>query len=491
VFSGDTARLKDLLIWMQQLGGCLGHSALIVADAGTPYREVIAIRAACAQVFTTTDLITNERPTSGWIEGPKSLFFEAAKWCYEKHAGPWLWLETDAAPLRPQFLDALQTEYAAKGKAVMGCHYRSTAPEFPDLLMSGIAVFAWDAYPRLRVGARNFDLDFQQWAMANGANTPLIQHFWGGKDQPPTFVRQKAPDASAVTMTLDMLWPQAVIFHRNKDGTLIELLRERMGLAAPTNGHKVFCHGGDVGDVIYSLCAIRAAGGGRLVLIPHQVREAFNYTKANSLLPLLRQQPYLHNPAFRDGPRRPYPPTKENLPFPVDYDLDVYRPLTFGYRNRGKWLNIAAGYLEVVGLSHDISNGDPWIYLDEATEIPDFPVVMARSPRYHQRGFPWQEIVAKYGRRAVFVGTTDEHNTFTREFGPVRPFGTPTLLDLAKVIAGCRLFIGNQSCPYAIAEGLKQNAILECCTGVPDCVFRRENLIVGRGRDFELPEVPA
>jgi hypothetical protein len=292
-------------------------------------------------------------------------------------------------------------------------------------------------------------------------------------------------------MTLDMLWPQAVIFHRNKDGTLIELLRERMGLAAPTNGHKVFCHGGDVGDVIYSLCAIRAAGGGRLVLIPHQVREAFNYTKANSLLPLLRQQPYLHNPAFRDGPRRPYPPTKENLPFPVDYDLDVYRPLTFGYRNRGKWLNIAAGYLEVVGLSHDISNGDPWIYLDEATEIPDFPVVMARSPRYHQRGFPWQEIVAKYGRRAVFVGTTDEHNTFTREFGPVRPFGTPTLLDLAKVIAGCRLFIGNQSCPYAIAEGLKQNAILECCTGVPDCVFRRENLIVGRGRDFELPEVPA
>jgi hypothetical protein len=39
--------------------------------------------------------------------------------------------------------------------------------------------------------------------------------------------------------------------------------------------------------------------------------------------------------------------------------------------------------------------------------------------------------------------------------GPVPIVATPTLLDVARVIAGCKLFVGNQSCPRAIAEGLK------------------------------------
>jgi hypothetical protein len=488
---GDTARLKDLLLWMQQLGGCHGHSALIVADAGTPYREVLDIRTAAAKVFTTNDLTVNDRPTSGWIEGPKSLFFEAARWCYEKTIGPWLWLETDAIPLRPQWLDALQAEYAAKGKAVMGCVYRSTAAEFPDPLMSGVAVFSWDAYQNLKRGDRNFDLDFQDYAMVNGANTTLIQHLWGGKNMPPTFVSVKSNPVLVNIFTLADLWPTAVLFHRNKDGTLIELLRARMGLNAPRNGHKVFCHGGDLGDLIHSLCAVQAAGGGHLVLIPHQVREAFNYAKANTVLPLLQQQPYLRDPIFRDGPMRPYPPTKDNLPMPVDYDLDMYRPMTFGMRGQRTWINIAQGYLKLLGLDTGLANGDrPWIYLDEATEIPGFPVVFSRSPRYHNRSFPWRRVFGKYGRQAVFVGTQNERDVFSAEFGPVRHFPTATLLDLAKVIAGCRLFIGNQSCPFAIAEGLKQNAILEFCTQVPDCNFRRENLMVVRGEDCVLPEIP-
>jgi ADP-heptose:LPS heptosyltransferase len=38
---------------------------------------------------------------------------------------------------------------------------------------------------------------------------------------------------------------------------------------------------------------------------------------------------------------------------------------------------------------------------------------------------------------------------------------TPTLLDVARVIAGCKLFVGNQSSPRAIAEGLKIPVVVE------------------------------
>lgn len=488
VFKGDTARLKDLLLWMQQLGGCRGHSALVVADAATPYLDVLDIMAAAAQVFTTADLITNPESVSGWIPGPKSLFFEAARWCHEKRIGPWFWMETDCVPTKEHFLDDIQGAYATCGEAVMGCVYRSTSPEFPKPLMSGVAVYPEDAITHLVRGDKPFDVENQEWMIAEGANTNLIQHFYGAKDRPPVFYEVMPKDGPE--NTLDNLWKPAVIFHRNKDGTLIELLRKRLGLAAPRNGEKTFCHGGDLGDLIHSLCAIQATGGGRLVLIPHQVREAFNFPKANTVLPLLQCQPYLSDAIFRDGPMRPYPPTKTNLPLPVDYDLDMYRPLTFGMRGQGTWVNIAQGYLKLLKLDLKLANNGPWLYIGDPVEIEGFPVVFARSPRYHNRDFPWKRIWAKYGARAVFVGSMEERDAFSREVGPVRRYPTADLLELARVIAGCRLFVGNQSCPYAIAEGLKQNAILECCTQVPDCVYRRENLMVVRGADVQLPEIP-
>jgi hypothetical protein len=43
-------------------------------------------------------------------------------------------------------------------------------------------------------------------------------------------------------------------------------------------------------------------------------------------------------------------------------------------------------------------------------------------------------------------------------------------LHMAEVIAGCDTFVGNQSFPFAIAEGLKVTRVLESYQGAPNVI---------------------
>jgi len=63
------------------------------------------------------------------------------------------------------------------------------------------------------------------------------------------------------------------------------------------------------------------------------------------------------------------------------------------------------------------------------------------------------------------------------------------MLVLGKVIAGCQLFVGNQSSPYAIAEGLKKATVQEMSTECPNCVFVRTNAVHGNDKFIPLPEI--
>jgi hypothetical protein len=57
------------------------------------------------------------------------------------------------------------------------------------------------------------------------------------------------------------------------------------------------------------------------------------------------------------------------------------------------------------------------------------------------------------------------------------------------VIAGSRLFVGNQSCPAAIAEGLKRPMILEVYPALPNCCFERPDRINAWDGAIQLPAV--
>ena len=46
-------------------------------------------------------------------------------------------------------------------------------------------------------------------------------------------------------------------------------------------------------------------------------------------------------------------------------------------------------------------------------------------------------------------------------------------MTLARVIAGCDLFVGNQSSPHAVAEGLKKRKLLEVAPHDNNCHWER------------------
>lgn len=227
VFRGDTALLLSLLQWIETLGRCPAHDCLIVADAATPFDEIIASKVIAQRIFRSVEIITNAVSVDGWIEGPKSLFLCAAGYAQRANK-PFLVLETDSIPLKPGWAEAIEAEYVACGKRFMGHVYASNNAALPPLLMSGIGVYAADTHktigPLMRPGV-NWDISTASEAVPNAHNSKLIHHLWGEMNNPPVFGDVNIPGTAQ--FCLKQVPAEAMIWHRDKTHSLIRCLRRR------------------------------------------------------------------------------------------------------------------------------------------------------------------------------------------------------------------------------------------------------------------------
>ena len=169
----------------------------------------------------------------------------------------------------------------------------------------------------------------------------------------------------------------------------------------------------------------------------------------------------------------------------VDYDCCHFRRA--GHPFGVTLCQLQADWLH---LTPDFEN--PWLTVRGAPKeyqgYAKEKIVIARSPRYQNWHFPWGRLVEKFRKHLLFIGNQQEHIDFCDNFGHVQYLPTPDLLVLAQVISDCKLFIGNQSSPFAICEGLKHNCIQETSLESPDCIYRRPNAqhIYDGGLYFEL-----
>lgn len=227
----DSRLLIDLLNWIEVLGPQRDHVALLVCDAATPFDDVIEARTIADRIFKGTEVITNDVSVDGWVEGPKSLFLTAAQWA-QNNGVPFLQIDSDAIPLKAGWLDEIDAAYKACGKPYMGHLFKSEQEGLPPMLMSPIAVYPPTAYAELKdivsKPLHHWDVEMAPVVVPQCADTGLIHHIFGEMDNPPTFA-EKAVFGTAVFQP-EQIKKSAVIFHRNKDGTLIDLLRQRMGL---------------------------------------------------------------------------------------------------------------------------------------------------------------------------------------------------------------------------------------------------------------------
>jgi hypothetical protein len=228
-----------------------------------------------------------------------------------------------------------------------------------------------------------------------------------------------------------------------------------------------FNHGGDTGDLIYSLSTVRDLGGGELWLWPHyRARIQMSPEHAARIAPLCEAQPYVAKCIYKDKL--------------AEINLDTFRDY---YDGRS---NLFRRFREVFKLP-DVDDTEPWLTVPNPKK--KYELIVHRSSRYHNDVFPWKKIVEKYGQTITMVGLECEHKEFCKRFGEVSYIKTENFLELAELIAGCSLFIGNQSAPFAIAEGLKKRVIQESDVLVPNCQFKRNNATYFMDGDLSLPDL--
>lgn len=217
----------------------------------------------------------------------------------------------------------------------------------------------------------------------------------------------------------------------------------------------VFGHAGDLGDCIASLPTVRAMGGGAYVCFHRDkgCRESLQGARFESLKSLLEIQPYIDGVFWTEAP-----------------DLTVRDFSTFrgSYRNG---VNLAQQHAWHLGVA--ISE-TPWLVATPSLKTKG-RTVLSRSRRYHNERFPWDKILQRH-KDPLFVGLPDEYLAFQTKWGkPIEHHTASNLLELASLIAGCSLFIGNQSCPFWIACGLGVPLIQESWEIDPNSIIERAN----------------
>jgi hypothetical protein len=205
-------------------------------------------------------------------------------------------------------------------------------------------------------------------------------------------------------------------------------------------------HFGDLGDLLAAMASFDAIGGDLdLVLYPVRrglVRDPFTPKKVAAIAPFLLMQPYIKQVRYASKPQ--------------GIVLDAWRKHPSFRNNNNNLAQVFADWARVA--RPDVNK--PWLRVDEPRHVTD--VIVHRSPRYtKQSTFPWESALSWYSDCMGMVGSTTEHMLFKHSFGDIPYIKTPTLVELARVIAGCELFIGNQSAPYWIATGLMKTTWLE------------------------------
>lgn len=244
-----------------------------------------------------------------------------------------------------------------------------------------------------------------------------------------------------------------------------------------------FRHAGDLGDILAFLPAMRYFGGGDLLIesAPY-TRQRLTPDKWCGLDILLKQQPYIND--VREW--------KQEL---CNYNGNDFRAAMIHAMRRGQFnknKSLVDWQLEAHGVPLNQKDA-AWLAV-EPNRVARVVINRTGPGReskhvYHNPLFPWHRVWQKYHKDAVFIGTPLEHEVFSSTCGRVPYYPTKDLAEAARVIAGSDLFIGNQSCCFWIAEGMKKNLVLEVWPAGPNSLTNRPGAAMGWDQNVTLHDL--
>lgn len=238
------AHLANDLVSLMKLLGPYSHHDLLVIGAHEVSGDVNRVREALAPMFKSSSAHLFMCPVEGWPQGPNHYFRAAVSHIFERSTlnQPWYWFELDNTPLKPGWLDALQTEYNLSQAVYMGAKQATFYSDADGKLvingyhMCGTAIYPKDFTDRSSLWRFENGVAFDVWiqweVLPQLHDTPLMQHNW-------KTIRYRRENGVIVSDNFDMPHPdlhtnkpiteQAVVCHGCKDGSLVKLLLEDFG----------------------------------------------------------------------------------------------------------------------------------------------------------------------------------------------------------------------------------------------------------------------
>jgi len=225
-----------------------------------------------------------------------------------------------------------------------------------------------------------------------------------------------------------------------------------------------FKHSGNTGDIIYSLNAIRKACQDneslgvlylhlnqplRHIMAGHPLGNVMlNEYMFKMLKPLLLSCDFIVDVMPYNGQK-------------IDYDLDKFRNIALNL-NAGdikKWY-----YYAYPELTFDIEG--PIFSSEKPKE--DF-LLINRTNRYQNNQIDYSYL-NDYKIKQMFAGTKDEFEVMKKTLPKLEYLKVNNFFELKNWIAASKVFIGNQSMCFAIAEQLQTERILEVYFGCPNVI---------------------
>lgn len=172
-----------------------------------------------------------------------------------------------------------------------------------------------------------------------------------------------------------------------------------------------------------------------------------------ALYPLLLAQDYIEDFLIWDS---------EQTIFNLDELRE--RDSTMPYGNLNRYIN----YLWP-DTATDLSKA--WLTIPKLMDVrTEGKILINRTERYNNMLISYR-FLKNYGDKVIFVGLPNEHEVFCAKHKLDIPrLDATDYLEIAIAMQSCKVYIGNQSSLFQVAEGIKIPRILEVCQSIPNVI---------------------
>jgi len=226
ICSKDYALMLANLDWQRELDGIKKFKCVLSVDSETPRNAVAeCVKKAELTFESARSILYDPPPTSGWPQAPNWAFQRTAI-SMQFMGEAWFWMEPDCIPLRSGWLNRWDEEYRKCKKPMMGyiieemghCNGTAVYPaNFPQLSSKTMQVvdLAFDDV------MKNDTIH-----LTHNANH-LMDHVWGIHEGQAFSHKGDAAVFKSWSDVVSWVNLDAVLFHRAKDGSLIQQLRSK------------------------------------------------------------------------------------------------------------------------------------------------------------------------------------------------------------------------------------------------------------------------